>query len=387
MPKKLLCVCAGLLITLGVVAGDAQLADNHPDTYTVKSGDTLWSIAAHFLKRPWEWPQIWQSNPQVRNPHLIYPGDVLSLSYIDGRNSLGLDGPQVRASGKQEAIKPIPLAAVKPFLKHARILNEDEFKHLPHVVAIEENRLLGASGQLVYVRGLSAQPGQQYALARPTNRYHEITPTEDRVDEHRETLRQPIDSRDGQENMLWHHAPYEISWHSRVEFLGYEVMDFGTVQVTRAGEPSSALVLDSDFEVHAGDLIVPIDTHTYDAEFAPHAPTQVPDNMRVLSFTDAIDVVGPMQVVALSRGAHDGIENGQVFAIYHPGEVINDNSGYPESSMKAFLHPKDKQVQLPEEYIGHVMIFRTFDRISYGLVMDGIRPVHLLDRLHGPDLP
>lgn len=387
MPKKLLCVCAGLLMTLGAIASDAQLADNRSQSYVVKNGDTLWSIAAHFLKNPWEWQQIWQSNPQVRNPHLIYPGDVLNLTYIDGHAHLGFASPRVRASGQEEAIKPIPLSAVRPFLKHVRILNENEFKNLPHVVAIEDNRLRGASGQLVYIRRLNAQPGQQYALARPTNRYYEIVPSNDRIDEHRKTIRQPIDSQDGESNMLWHHAPYEVSWTARIDFLGYEIMDFGIVQVTRVDESSSALVLDSDFEVQAGDLIVPIDTHSYDAEFMPHAPTQVPDNLRVLAFTDAIDAVGPLQVVALSRGTHDGIENGQVFSLYHPGKTIVDKTRYPEGSAKAFFHPKDKQVQLPEEYIGHVMVFRTFERISYGLVMDGIRPVHLLDRLHGPDLP
>jgi hypothetical protein len=140
-------------------------------------------------------------------------------------------------------------------------------------------------------------------------------------------------------------------------------------------------------EVLPGDYVLPVDELHYDDQYVPHPPKQVPAEMRVIAFSgnDALNVVGRLQVVALSNGAADGVENGQVYSIFTPGDVVQDRTDFPEMSSAAFLHPRDAAVQLPEEYVGHVMIFRTFDRVSYGLVMDGIRPVHLEDRLYEPD--
>ena len=165
MLKKLLALFAGLLLTLGVYAANqSDLRDGHPDTYTVKRGDTLWDISGRFLKKPWLWPELWQANPQIQNPHLIYPGDVLSLAYLNGgRSALRNEGgPHVRVEQLEDAIKPIPLADLKNFLKNTRILDEDSFKRAPHIVAIEENQLRGANGNLIYVKGLDAKAGDQH---------------------------------------------------------------------------------------------------------------------------------------------------------------------------------------------------------------------------------
>jgi hypothetical protein len=185
--------------------------------------------------------------------------------------------------------------------------------------------------------------------------------------------------------MLWHDGPWHWSLHHEVHFLGYEVLQYGTVQVTKSGNPASTLVLASDFEVQKGDMLVPVETKSYDFQYVPHAPRAVPAGMNVVAFTDALNVVGRLQVVALSNGASDGIENGQVFSVFAPGDVVTDRTDYPEFSVKSLMHPHDQDVQLPEEYVGHVMIFRTFDKVSYGLIMDGIRPVHLGDHLYEPD--
>jgi hypothetical protein len=170
-----------------------------------------------------------------------------------------------------------------------------------------------------------------------------------------------------------------------VRFLGYEMLDFGVVEVTRAGDVSSALVTYSDFEIRAGDYVLPIEDKPYDDQYVPHPPGKAPDNMRVVAFTDAMNAVGSKQVVALSRGADDGIENGQTFSIYQPGEEVTDRTDYPDESAHKFFHPHDSKVVLPPEFIGHVMIFRTFNRVSYGLVMDSIKPVHIGGFLHDPD--
>ncbi|MGA9420973.1 MAG: LysM domain-containing protein [Rhodanobacteraceae bacterium] len=383
MLKKLLALSSGLLFALTIFAATVQWADNAPDHYIVRKGDTLWDISARFLRKPWQWPEIWQLNPQVKNPHLIYPGDELVMAGGHVMHGEGSIEPHVRATPLENAIEPIPLDQLSTFLKHTRILSEDEFDHAPHVVGIEENQLRGTAGQLVYVRGLDAGPGQKFALLRPLGRYYDLPPVGDGAP--REAYRQAPDAREGRPAMLWHHGPNEFTLHGRVRFLGYELLDYGVVEVTRAGAPASALVIASDFEVRPGDYVLPIEQTPYDDQYVPHAPATMPANMRVLAFTDALDAVGPRQVVALSRGREDAVENGQVYTIYQPGEVVDDTTDYPEGSARAFFHPHRSQATLPPEYIGHVMIFRTFDRISYGLVMDAVKPVHLGDFLHDPD--
>src|SRR5450755_2909962 len=308
MLKKLPAVCAGLLLALSVFAATVQLNEHHPDTYTVQKGDTLWSISARFLQRPWQWPEVWQANPQVHNPHLIYPGDV---------------------------IKPVPLSAIEDFLKKPRFISEDDFKAAPHVVGIEDHHIVGATGQLVYVRGLDAQPGQQFALVRPLGRYYEITSKDGQPTA---TFRQSLEDRDDRPAMLWHNGPWDFTQHGDVHFVGYELLQYGTIQVTHAGNPASTLVLSSDFEVRKGDYVLPLDTVAYDFQYVPHPPRQVPANMRVIAFTDALNVVGRLQVVALSAGANAGVENGQVYSIFTAGDVVQDDTDFPEMSTKAFRH-------------------------------------------------
>ncbi len=383
MLKKLLSVSAGLLFTLTVFAASVQWADHHPDRYIVKKGDTLWSISARFLKQPWLWPEIWQDNPQVRNPHLIYPGDELVLGGGHLSQSSGSIVRHTRETSLDDAIPPIPLSALKQWLKNTRIIDEDTYKHAPHVVAIEENQLRGTTGQLVYIRGLNAQPGQKLALVRPLGRYYDMPPADDHAP--REVYRQTPDARDGRPAMLWRHGPNELTLHGNVRFLGYEMLNFGTVEVTRSADVSSALVTYSDFEVRPGDYVLPIDEQPYNSEYVPHSPKQAPNNARVIAFSDALDAVGPLQVVALSRGADDGVDNGTTFSIYHPGEEALDRTDYTEGSVHKFIHPRDSKVTLPPEFIGHVMIFRTFQRVSYGLVMDAVKPVHMGDFLYDPN--
>src|SRR5690606_21455685 len=173
MFKRLLVPLVALLTFVAVHAAESVLRDDHPDRYVVQRGDTLWDIAARFLRAPWLWPEIWQANPQVANPHLIYPGDVLNLSYLGGRPQLTRDGPQVRESD-EEAIPALPLPEIVPFTKRMRVLDNDAWKGLPYVVGLEENRLRTAESNYVYVRGLQAQPGERVAIVRPTLAYRDV---------------------------------------------------------------------------------------------------------------------------------------------------------------------------------------------------------------------
>ncbi len=392
MLKRLPAVFAGLLIAFAAYAAGVELKPGHPDTYVVRRGDTLWGISNKFLKRPWQWPEVWQANGQIKNPHLIYPGDVINLAYLDGGARLtNSGGPHARVEQLEDAIKPINLDAIDKFLKRTRIMGEDDLKNAPHVVGVEDAHPRGIPGELVYVRGLSGQVGDQFAIVRPLGRYYELVPRDGAAQRfYRDSANDTKRRYESRPDMIWHHGPQEWSMAGKVNFLGYEALQTGTVRVTRAGDPASVLVLTADVEVRPGDFILPLDNKPYDAQYFPHPPKQVPAGMRVLAFTDTSDLSGGMvqgrdQVVALSHGAADGVENGQVYSIFHPGEVVADRLDYPDGSTRKFLHPNDAKVRLPEDYVGHVMVFRTFDHVSYGLIVDGIRPLHLHDPLYEPD--
>jgi len=393
MLKRLPAIFIGLLVTLAAYAATVELKPGHPDTYVVRRGDTLWGIANKFLKRPWQWPEVWQANGQIRNPHLIFPGDVINLAYLDGGapHLVNGGGPHVRADQLEDAIKPIPLASIEKFLYRTRLVGDDDFRNAPHIVGVEDAHLRGTPGELIYVRGLAAQTGLQFAIVRPMGRYVEIVPRDGSPQRfYRDSTDSADRSHEFRPDLLWSHGPHEWSLEGHLSFLGYEGLQIGTVRVTRAGDPASVLVLSSDVEIRPGDLVMPLDDKPYDSQYVPHPPKQLPAGMRILAGTGPLDPSGAMvqgrdSVVALSHGAVDGVENGQVYSIYHPGDVVRDYSEYTDGSYKKFFHPNDAHVQLPEEYVGHVMIFRTFEHVSYGLIVDGIRPVHLQDVLYEPD--
>ncbi len=376
MVKRFLIPVVALLTFTVALAADSILRDDHPDRYVVQRGDTLWDIAARFLRAPWLWPEIWQANPQVANPHLIYPGDVLNLSYLGGRPTITRDGPRVRDSG-EEAIPTIPLSAIEPFLKRMRVLDHDEFRHLPYIVGAEENRLLATESQYIYARGLPAEPGLRVAIVRPTLVYRDA---------------RKYNRRTGQREDYVRGLPWEAadSIHARdaarkpEHLLGYEVMEVAHARVIRQGDPATLLLDDSDREVKAGDLVMPIDSEPFDLYFHPHKAEIIPEGLEVMAVTDAYNAVGRYQVVALNRGGFDGLANGQVYSVFKPGEHIRDKVRYPNANPLRDSTRADAHVTLPDDFAGHVMVFRVFDRISYGLVMEGQRPVQPRDRLRAP---
>jgi hypothetical protein len=358
MIRKSIGLLAGMLVTVAVYAAGAQLRADHPDTYTVRKGDTLWAISARFLSKPWLWPEIWQANPQVQNPHLIYPGDVLNLSFANGPR-LGLQ-PRVRAEG--DAIPAIPLGQLQTFLKEMRVLPSNEVKSLPYVVGFEEADLRGTVGKNVYVRNLSAEPGQRFAIVRPTQTFRDFDAKKGR-DNGSDLVAHPLDSNVSLVRTPWKEDFRNDGHYGHGEDIGTEVMVIGNAEVLRTG-----------------DRLVPIDDKPYDAYYYPHAPKSLPGNGRVIAFADAYDAVGPHQVVALNIGSQDGVDNGQTYSIYQPGETIAD-----DVASDSWDRGTGKKVTLPQEFVGHVMVFRTFDRVSYGLIMDGLRPVHRHDKLELPE--
>ncbi|HEL2980715.1 TPA: LysM peptidoglycan-binding domain-containing protein [Stenotrophomonas maltophilia] len=368
-------VVAAAMLTVAAYATAVEVNGGHPDTYVVRKGDTLWDIAARFLQKPWLWPEIWQANPQIANPHLIYPGDVLSLAYLDRVTVASRPGP------RQEApIDAIPLAQVEPFLKQLSVV--DSIDHLPYVAGLEEERLRVTSGSAVYVRLADAQLGQRWAVVRPTVRYAQPKPTED--------LTANGDVTPGSGN-LW--RAYNAPNHRR-GVLGYELAQVATGTITHVAGgkvEASTLVLDKNEggrEVRAGDRLVPVEAKPYDLQFVPHAPAAGVEgvDVRVLAVADMFTTAGPRDVIAISAGRAQGVDNGTVFSLWRPGRHVAHRMKYPTSSrMDDSLSTGAGRVSLPDEYAAHAMVFRTFDNVSYALVMQGVKPVRVgFNALH-PD--
>ena len=376
MIRKSIGLLAGMLVTVAVYAAGVQLRTDHPDSYTVRRGDTLWDISAKFLSKPWLWPEIWQANPQVRNPHLIYPGDVLNLSFINGGPRLKLE-PSVRREG--DAAAAIPLSELRMFLKDMRVMDSNAVSSAPYVVGFEEARLRGTGGQNLYVRGLQSQPGQRWAIVRPSHVFRGFE-QDDPKDADNAIVGHLLDSNAAMVNSPWSEESRNDGHLGRGTDLGVEVSVIGTAETLRSGDPSTLLLVDSTQEIRTGDRVLPLDEKPYDPYYYPHAPKAVPNNARVIAFADALDAAGPRQVVALSIGAKDGVDNGQTYSLYEPGETVHD-----DVASNSWNRGIGETVKLPDEFVGHVMVFRTFDRVSYGLVMDGLRPVHKGARLTMPE--
>lgn len=382
MIRKSIGLLAGMLVTVAVYAAGAQLRADHPDSYTVHRGDTLWSISARFLSKPWLWPEIWQANPQVRNPHLIYPGDVLDLSFINGGPSLRLE-PAIHHEG--DAIPAISLDQLKPFLKDSRVVDPDEVKNAPYVMGFEEGDLTGTSGRNVYARNLNAQPGQRWAIVRPTHVFRTYGGSE--AEESDGMAANLVDA-----DVATTRTPWQEEWATdlgrdtpnhtaRGKTLAMEVTVIGEAEVLHGGDPSTLLLLSSIMEVRAGDRLMPVDDNPYDPYFYPHPPKVLPPDGRVIAYAqERLSQVGPNDVVVLSIGSKDGVDNGTSFSLWQPGEQMPDDVAHDVWSR--YNH---KFVTLPDEYVGHVMIFRTFDRVSYGVVMDGLKPVKIGAKVKMPE--
>lgn len=379
LSQRLGIVFVAAMMTVATFAVAQEYRGGHPDTYVVVRGDTLWDIAGRFLKRPWLWPEIWQANPQIRNPHLIYPGDVISLAYL---NRLG-----VQAGPRQDApINAIPLSEVEPFLKDMRMY--DRIDTMPYVVGLEDDRLNSIRGHVAYVEGLEAgNVGQRFAVLRPVQTYkmgrRRACCALVRTDDLNSSGRVDIDQYD----KIW--TEIMLAKGNTMERLGYEMRKVNAGVVTRGEiggiEASTLLLDDPTFEVRVGDKVVPVESIPYDLQFFPHPPkTQFEyGKAQILSVADMYTSGGPRDVVAISVGGRDGVDNGTVFSAWRVGTNAVDKVQYPERS--EFLVPNSGKVRLPDEFAGHLMVFRTFDKVSYALVMDGIKPTRVGYELKHPD--
>ena len=320
------------------VSEPVPLADNHPDEYVVQVGDTLWDIAATFLKDPWFWPEIWHINTQIANPHLIYPGDVLALVYIDGqpritnvRASTYRLSPQARVSPISQAVTSIPFESISAFLSSGAVLEKRETDRLPYLLETRGDHLIASAGNVVYVRGLDdAQLGSRYNVV-----------------EVGEPLIDPDDNR----------------------MIGYQGKFIGEGTLRRTGDPATVALTDTREEAVPGDKLIP-ETVDIPLNFYPRAPSS-PIDGRIISVVGGVTQIGQYQVVVLNRGTRDGLSVGDVLTVFQTGETIQDRFG-------------GGKVRLPDEEAGTLMVFKVYDRIGYGLVMEARQAIHILDTVRNP---
>lgn len=335
-----------------------------PDSYTVKAGDTLWGISQTFLSQPWYWPELWYLNPQVKNPHLIYPGDVLSLVTIDGQPRLMLTergaagaaaeqisrgggvrlSPEVRSESLQ-SITTIPYSAVAAFMGRPSVISKEDVKHGPYLVKIRGKHIVGSAGDEVYGRGIdSAGEGARYNVIH--------------VDE-------PL---------------YDPDNH---DLLGYSGVYVGTGPVVTSGNPAKLKLNETVREVLPGDKLF-AETYQLNMDFVPHPPASPVDG-RIFA-VNGVFVAGRYQVVAINRGTAAGLESGSVLAIYQAGEKVKDVYADGRSA-NPMLRPYGLfkgNVKLPDERIGTVLVFKTYERMSYALIMDASHPVAIGDYIRNP---
>jgi hypothetical protein len=400
MLKKLHLLLIALFLTIASAQAEIELNPTHPDTYTVQKGDTLWDISARFLKSPWVWPEVWHANPQIENPHLIYPGDEISLVYLNGKPSLQLTrhptvklSPKGRTISHDKAIPTIPLKDIKPFLKNLRILSKEEIENAPYVVSMVEGHLKGTEPNLLYVRNLDARQGDAYAVARPTVVYRDVpahypwgTSTyKDRKTESVAWEKTSPNTGNAVMSRFWKKYINRTYWDN-VKVLGYEVADIATAVVSRAGsgDVTTMKVIGNSREIGEGDLIIPLNDSTFDAFFQPKAATLNDDNIRIVALNNALFRSGKWQIVAISRGSADGVSTGDVFEVNRPKREIRDRVMHPKNDLKTFFRPSKANITLPEEYLANIMIFKTFEHISYALIVEGNRPVKIFDLVRAP---
>jgi len=321
-----------------LAAPKLSLRDRAPLHYVVRRGDTLWAIAGYFLRDPWQWPALWYENPQIRNPHLIYPGDRLQLVWINGRPRLTAEAtdrlhPKVRQTALAAATPAIPYAAIRNFLNGPRLVDADEIEHAPYVVEFTGAHLIGAEGNGIFVKHLPPHAPAIWALAHIGKAY--------------------VDPDTG-------------------ERLGYEAAPVGRATLLSAGAPAKMRITDSDRETQIGDRLLPVTAEDFHADFYPHAPRGDIDGS-IISVFGGVQEVGEQQIVTLDRGSADGLDAGAVLRIMQAARNVPDPYGAAGSS-----------VRLPPQPAGLLMVFKASKHLSYALVMDVTRPVHVLDRIAPP---
>ncbi|MFO1407649.1 MAG: LysM peptidoglycan-binding domain-containing protein [Steroidobacteraceae bacterium] len=333
------------------------LAPDAPETYVVKPGDTLWDIAGVFLKYPWYWPEIWYVNPQIANPHWIYPGDVLRLSWVDGKPRVTVDSagdvrlsPQVRTDPLSQAIKAIPYDVLMTFVQRPSLLTEKQVDKGPYVVGFRDRHIVGAGVNEFYAKGLGKPaPGTEFSVVHPG-----------------------VELRDPDDGDL-------------LGYVGHYAATGRVITTTDAKHEESLthlIPVDTGREIGQGDKLFPANAK-FGEDFVPSAPPNTKLNGQVLAIVDGLAVAGKYQVLAINRGTRDGLKPGNVVAVYSRGVETSDF--YSRGRDWTTYTANYDTVKLPDERSGTMLLFTVYDRISYGLVVESIGPMRIGDFIKHPD--
>jgi hypothetical protein len=360
-PKRaaLAAAAAWILGASAPQAAELEVKNPVPTTYTVVKGDTLWGIASRFLKDPWRWPDVWRMNRDaIKNPHRIYPGDVIALSRdADGQWQLSLQRPATRLSPTvrieqldAEAIPSIPPGDIEPYLSKPLVTGPEGLSNAPQIVAGRDPRVIRGSNDVVYVLGLDPKAGDRWHIYRPGR---------------------------------------TLTALDTGEVLGYEQRYVGTGKVERFADISTLRITASTQEILLGDRLVPVPPEQL-VNFAPHAPDRPVDGRIIATGRDSIEV-GSGWIVTIDKGAKDGIDVGAVLAIYRVIAPIPDPRPSKEPDRidyilgaTRFLQPDPGVLQVPDERSGLMFVFRVFDRVSYALVVNATDPVNVGDHVRKP---
>ncbi|WP_031434899.1 LysM peptidoglycan-binding domain-containing protein [Methylomarinum vadi] len=329
-----------LLFSASISADTLKINPSHPDQYIVVKGDTLWDISGRFLQKPWKWPQLWENNPQIKNPHWIYPGDILTFSYVDGKPRLSLSrnvklSPSIRETSLEEAIKLIPADAITQFLTSPKVVNEDDLANSPYVIDFAGEHLIAGAGDRIYVRSITDPQSLSYTVYRQGKPYT-----------------RPVTG----------------------EILGYEAIYIADTTLQTAGDPATLSVNKSTSEIRIGDRLMVSDAGELALNYFPHPPLEEISGS-IISVLNGVSQIGQHNIVVIDRGTDDGIETGHIFEIYQRGRIVADH-----------YHDIDETttVKLPDEIAGVLMVFRPFEKVSYALVMEATAAIHVLDKVKTP---
>ena len=323
---------------------------NAPKSYTVKRGDTLWGIASMFLKDPWLWPEVWYINPKVANPHLIYPGDVLTLAYAsNGSPQIRLQqggparlDPRLRSTPLNGAIPTIPYSSISAFLSRPTVVTNDQIKSAPYVLAFREEHLVGGSGHEIYVRDLNAATNERFTVVHLGDE-----------------LRDPDDGK----------------------VIGYEGIYTATALVSKPGNPAKAVLTDTARETLMGDKLIATDMNV-PVNFQLRAP-QTDVHGSIIDVIDSTLAIGQYDVVVINRGKRHGVDAGVILAVDEAGATVVDR-GSEKGWMHVFGSSFEHKVRLPDERGGTLLVFKSFDRVSYALVVGAITELHVGDTVRNP---
>ncbi len=326
---------------------EIKLQEDAPDRYVVVPGDTLWSIAAKFLKDPWRWPEMWKLNrDDLKNPHRIYPGDVIVLQRTEPQPELKMGdtvalAPRVRAEDtSKQAIPGIPPRIIEPFLTRPLVIEPDGLNGAPRIIAAQADRVYLGAGDVAYVSGIG----------------------------------------DAKIDSLWqiYRSGKPLVDPESKKTLAYEAIFLGDSKVIKTGDPATVRIFGAQREIGKGDRLVAADPITL-IHYAPHSPAS-PIGGRVIATHDGLRETGPQNVVTLNQGKGDGLEPGHVLALLRLGRTSSETT----SSRKWFGADKVESTKLPDERYGLVFVFRVFERVSYALVMSAGRPVQVGDVVSTP---